>query len=76
MSFAVRVSCLAVRAPQGLHTPSRRNVFMQNHDNSYFSLNLLSLTVKRATQSAPFEHPFLLSLLLDGISVPERTHSC
>lgn len=76
MSFAVCGSSLAVRVSQCLHTASRRNAFMQNHDNSYFSLNLLSLTVRWATQSALFEHPFLLSLLLDGISMPERTHSC
>ena len=49
---------------------------MQNHENSYFSLNLLSLTVKWATQSAPFELPFLPSLLLDGMNMPERTYSC
>lgn len=63
MSFAVHVSCLAVRASQSLHASSQRNEFMQSYDNFYFSLNLSSGIVTWSMQSAPFEHPFLLSLL-------------
>lgn len=70
MSFAVYVSCLAVRASQSLHASSERNVFMQSHDNFYFSLNLLSGIVTWPVQSAPFEHPLLLSLLLHSAEHP------
>lgn len=74
ITFAALISSLATKVPQSLFAPSLRNVFMQNHDNSYFPLNLLSLTVQWATWSTlPSEHLFLLSLLLDGISMPGRS---
>lgn len=73
MSFAALISSLAEKVPQSLFAPSPRNIFMQNHDNSYIPLNLLSLTVQWATRSTLFERLFLLCLLLNGISTPGRT---